>query len=62
LLHGRRSAAAAGKCGQCHVVSARRTLNTNLFLVDKEPALLQAPYLKGRERRGGEGRVRGQEG
>ena len=44
LLHGRRSAAAAGKCGQCHVVSVRRTLNTNLFLVDKEPALLQAPY------------------
>ena len=23
LLHGRRSAAAAGKCGQCHVVSVR---------------------------------------
>jgi len=31
LLHGRRSAAAAGECGQCHVVSVRRKLNTDSF-------------------------------
>jgi len=31
LLHGWRSAAAAGECGQCHVVSLRMKLNTDLF-------------------------------
>jgi len=31
LLHGWRSAAAAGGCGQCHFVSVRRMLNTDLF-------------------------------
>jgi len=29
LLHGRSSAAAAGECGQCHVVGVRRKLNTD---------------------------------
>jgi len=33
LLHTRRSAAAAGECGQYHVVSVRRKLKTNLFEV-----------------------------
>ena len=32
LLHGRRSAA-AGERGQCHVVSVRRKLNTELFIL-----------------------------
>ena len=32
LLHGRRSAAAVGECGQCHVVSIHSKLNTDLFL------------------------------
>ena len=34
MLYGQRSAtaaAAADECGQCHVVSSRRKLNTNLF-------------------------------
>jgi len=30
LLHSRRSAAAAGECGQCHVVSVRRKLSGRL--------------------------------
>jgi len=34
LLHARRSAAAAaGECGQCRVVSVRRKVNTELFLL-----------------------------
>jgi len=32
LLHGRRSAAAGCECGQCHVVSVRRKLNTDSVL------------------------------
>jgi len=36
LLHGRRSAAAACECGQCHVVSIRTQLNT-LLLRFKQP-------------------------
>jgi len=35
LLYGRRLAAAVGKCGQCHVVSVRRKLNTKLTLPKK---------------------------
>ena len=33
LLHGRGSAAAAGECGQCHIVSVRRKLNTDLLVL-----------------------------
>jgi len=35
LLYGRRLAAAVGECGQCHVVSVRRKLNTKLTLAKK---------------------------
>ena len=31
LLHGRHSAVTVGECRQCHIVSVRRKLNTDLF-------------------------------
>ena len=33
LLHSQRSAAAVGECGQCHVVSVCRKLNTDLYVL-----------------------------
>jgi len=39
-LHSQHSAAAAGECGQCHVVSVRGRLNTDLLNVRPQTVVM----------------------
>jgi len=49
LLHGRRSAAAAGECGQCHVVSVRSKPNADCFTVSGYSVQITSPIFNSTE-------------